>query len=203
MSTTWRNTQVAIDTEDKAKWCKEGERLEEEFVRFMTEQTDLIVRINPAKGRNPMAPDLLVPGYGDCDLKSIRTPFFTAEKYGVSPDDAITINHKDIIRYRQMYPELGIFFWVQWDTLTISRKGTRPVRYKWAVYFARLGEILNLVDSGIAKSHSYKHRNKVEENRQKERLNSFGMDTNKNAVASYVINTKWLEPILFSEKNPW
>ena len=202
MTAPWRNDRVAIDTEDKAKWCEEGRRLEDEFVRLMSEHSHLSIKINPAKDDDPKVPDLMVPGYGACDLKSIRTPFFTADKYGVDPNDAITLNAKDVIRYRSMYPGLGIFFWVQWDTLSISLKRSKPVTYKWAVYFAELQDILALVDSGIAKSHAYQRRNTKGQDGPK-RLQRIGMDESKNAISSYVIDSKWLEPILFSRENPW
>jgi hypothetical protein len=200
MSKVWRNTSVAIDTEDKMRWCKEGEVYEKVFVEQMNKHTHLQVTINPEKTNNPMAPDLHVPGYGMCDLKAQRTPFFTASKYGISPRNAITLNMKDVIRYRNLYPQIGIFFWINWLNNTAPSVRFKPVPYKWGVYFSTIGEVLSLIDSGVAKTHEYQHRKQSDNSNF---LKSKGMNNERNATVSYVLDCSWLTPILSSATDPW
>ncbi|MBI6882942.1 hypothetical protein [Pseudomonas putida] len=201
MSKTWRNTSVSIDTEDKMRWCREGEVYEQMFVEKMNLHSYLTVQINPEKNSNPMAPDLLVPGYGLCDLKAQRTPFFTASRYNISPDDAITLNIKDVIRYRELYPEIGIFFWINWQNNKAANDRFKPVKYKWGVYFATIGDVLSLIDNGIAKTHEYQHRKQPEG--EGSRLQSIGMNKEKNATKSFVLDCNWLHPVISSTSDPW
>lgn len=200
MQNVWRNTAVAINTEDKMRWCKEGELYEKIFVDQMCKHTHLQISINPEKESNPMAPDLFVPGYGLCDLKAQRTPFFTAGRYGISPSDAITLNMKDVIRYRELYPEIGIFFWINWLNNQASNNRFKPVSYKWGIYFATISEVLGFIDKGIAKTHEYEHRKQQVVN---SKLNSFGMNNEKNATKSFVLDSKWLLPLVSSNTDPW
>lgn len=196
---TWRNRTVSVDTEDKKKWLKIGEKFESEFVKFMTEQSHIEVRINPDKASNPLAPDLLVPGYGLCDLKTQQTPFFTAGRYGIPPEHAFTINAKDIIRYRKLYPQIGIFIWINWENNVASDSRFKPMGYKWGVYFTTIADMIGFIDSDMAKEHSYKRR--VDKSNKK--LSSWGMNNDKNATSSYVMDSRWLDPIVTSKSNPW
>ena len=45
------------DLQDKTKWCKDGEKVEQSFVRIHGEA--LGISINPEKETNPYSPDLL------------------------------------------------------------------------------------------------------------------------------------------------
>ncbi len=199
MSNVWRNTAVSIDTEDKMKWCREGEIYENQFVDFMTRYSHITLSINPEKKTNPLAPDLLVPGYGVCDLKSQRTPFFTANKYGIEPRDAITLNMKDVIRYRKLYPEIGIFFWINWQNNKVPNNRFKPIEYKWGVYFTSIKTILSFIDDGVAKTHEYERRKESTATKMKE----WGMNSQKNAITSYVLDCNWLQPLISSKTDPW
>jgi hypothetical protein len=201
MSNVWRNTAVSIDTEDKMRWCREGELYEQMFVEKMNQHSHLSLKINPEKAKNPLAPDLWVPEYGLCDLKTQRTPFFTANQYNISPSNAITLNMKDVIRYRELYPEIGIFFWINWQNNKASNERFKPVDYKWGVYFATMGFILSLIDSGIAKTHEYQHRKQPDAPPGK--LQSMGMNKEKNATKSFVLDCNWLNPVISSQTDPW
>lgn len=183
------------------RWCREGELYEKLFVDNMSQHSYLSIQINPEKTSNPMAPDLWVPGYGLCDLKAQRTPFFTANKYGISPSDAITLNMKDVIRYRELYPEIGIFFWINWQNNQASNDRFKPVDYKWGVYFATIKDVLSLIDTGIAKTHEYQHRKQPEGAETK--LQALGMNKEKNATKSFVLDCNWLHPVISSTTDPW
>jgi hypothetical protein len=201
MSNAWRNTAVAIDTEDKLRWCREGELYEQMFVENMNAHTHLSMQINPQKTTNQMAPDLWVPQYGLCDLKTQRTPFFTASKYNISPKNAITLNMKDVIRYRELYPEIGIFFWIDWQNNQASGGRFKAVEYKWGVYFETIKNILSLIDNDIAKTHEYQHRKQPDA--PDDVLRARAMNKEKNATKSFVLDCNWLQPVITSTTNPW
>lgn len=192
---------MSIDTEDKMRWCREGEIYEKVFVEKMSRHTHLSIQINPEKATNPLAPDLWVPGYGRCDLKTQRTPFFTASRYGISPRDAFTLNMKDVIRYRELYPDIGIFFWIDWQNNQASNNRFKRVDYKWGVYFATIKDVLSLIDGGVAKTHEYQHRRQPDGESSK--LQSWGMNKECNATKSFVLDCAWLHPIISSSHDPW
>lgn len=183
------------------RWCREGEIYEQLFVEKMNLHSHISIQINPEKTKNPMAPDLWVPGYGLCDLKAQRTPFFTASRYGISPSEAITLNMKDVIRYRELYPEIGIFFWINWQNNEASNGRFKPVDYKWGVYFATIKDVLSLIDTGVAKTHEYQHRKQPEG--EGSELQSLGMNKEKNATKSFVLDCNWLHPVISSKTDPW
>lgn len=195
----WRNKAIKEDTEDKSKWLEIGVELENRFVHFMAKHSHIDVQINPQKDADPTAPDLYVPGYGLCDLKSQQTPFFTAGRYGIPPEHAFTINAKDIIRYRELYPQLGIFVWLNWENNLASENRFRKIPYKWGVYFTRIQDLIRFIDNGIAKEHAYQRRAANKDSF----LGKRGMNSSKNASSSYVMDCRWLEPIVISEINPW
>lgn len=80
------------DLQDKSRWCKDGEKIEEAFVRQFGEKLGLI--INPEKNLNPYAPDLLNVTNGKLgDLKLQSTPFFKAKSlYQIDPTYAVVFN---------------------------------------------------------------------------------------------------------------
>jgi len=102
------------DLQDKSHWCKDGEKIEEAFVRLYGEQLNLA--INPAKEHDPYAPDLINTVTGKLgDLKFQATPFFRAQKlFGIDPTYAVVFNEKDKLRYQEKYPEITIYYWVNW-----------------------------------------------------------------------------------------
>lgn len=199
MRDQWRNRAIKEDTEDKSKWLEIGVELENRFVRFMALHSHIDVRINPAKEDEPTAPDLYVPGYGLCDLKTQQTPFFTAGRYGISPEHAFTINAKDIIRYRKLYPKIGIFIWLNWENNRASDSRFKEIPYKWGVYFTTLEQLIAFIDKGVAKEHSYQRRATNNDSF----LGKRGMNSSKNASSSYVLDSRWLDPVVTSVTNPW
>jgi hypothetical protein len=199
MSDVKCESTVPLNNEDKLAWCHEGELREDAFIQLMNRCTYLQVELNPRKATDKKAPDLVVPGYGECDLKAVQTPFFLSGRWGFDPYYAITLNLKDVIRYRSFYPDMGIFFWVQWPE-GISKEGKfAPQPYKWAVYFTTMGEVLRMIDQGIAHCHSYQKR--AEENTDQWKRER-GMTNDGNAAASYILDTRWMTPIAVTSKDP-
>jgi hypothetical protein len=86
------------DLQDKSHWCRDGEQVEEAFVRQFGERLGLI--INPEKRTNPYAPDLLNTKNNKIgDLKLQSTPFFKAKSlYNIDPTYAVVFNLKDKLR---------------------------------------------------------------------------------------------------------
>jgi hypothetical protein len=153
-------------TEDKAWWCKKGEALERKFVEKVVPLYGLDVTMNPDKEQDKYTHDLLFDGI-PADLKFVQTPFFTAGKYGVNPDRAVTINLKDIERYKKLYPNIVILFYVKWRKQEKFSVKVNAIEGLWAYPLEDLIAITS--ESEI---HSYKRR----------RGKSDG-----NAKASYVI----------------
>lgn len=144
------------DLQDKKLWCKDGEKIEEVFVGKFGESLDLI--INPEKKENPYAPDLLYQSEHLADLKTQNTPFFKAkELYGIDSSYAVVFNRKDAIRYYRNYPDIIIYFWVEWHSVRFEMGSfSREVEYisgVWSIPFKLLVEILK-----DAPLHSYQQR---------------------------------------------
>jgi hypothetical protein len=164
-----------MNTENKAAWVVYGRSLEFLFVE-KARQLKLDAAINPEKTTNPYVPDLIVNGRL-ADLKSQRTPFFTASMYGVSPSSAVTFNLKDFERYRAHYPELDIYFWIDWRQTREVFGGTEfYVPRRKGVWRAAFRQIENCIEWGIARLHEYERRKE---------------DVNGNAKASYVLDINW------------
>lgn len=110
------------------------------------------------------------------DLKTQNTPFFTAKKYGVDPQFAVTFNHKDYLRYKKLYPFSVIFFWVEWTTTEWKELKVKPMRGLWKVPFWKL---VRDIENGSVKLHTYQKRQQ---------------DSRPNAKDSYVLDiTKYTE----------
>lgn len=191
---------MTINTEDKEKWLKEGERLEKEFVKLMTLHSNIKIEINPEKLNNSKAPDLIAVGYGRCELKARQTPFFTAMRYGIDPGYAVTINKVDVDRYKLLYPHLGIFFWVDWKNTEPKNPRHKPVKYHWGIYFCTVNDLKELIDSGLAPAHEYLRRK--DKSPSKFHIES-SMNSDMNATISYVLDCRWLSPIAVSSRDPW
>ena len=104
-----------MDLNDKAAWCQEyGDRVEAEFCVRRLYELGVSGYLNPAKRVDKYVHDLF--GIFQVDLKTVRTPFFRAkEKYGIDPQYAVTINRKDVERYKALYPNIIVVFDVLWD----------------------------------------------------------------------------------------
>lgn len=144
------------DLQAKKIWCRDGEKIEEAFVNKFG--TDLDLKINPEKVENPFAPDLVYQQFKLADLKTQNTPFFKAKSlYGIDPSYAVVFNRKDAIRYYRKYPEIVIYFWVEWHSVKFKMGNySNAVEYiegVWKIPFPSLLELLK-----DAPLHHYKQR---------------------------------------------
>lgn len=124
------------NTEDKQKWCKEGEKLEIAFVENIVPKLSVKLDINPDKKINPCAIDL--KDYTNnkyADLKSQNTPFFTAGKYSYgkqkktkyAPQFTVTFNKKDYDNYKANHPDCDIYWCINWTQLTYGSTTIAPL----------------------------------------------------------------------------
>lgn len=145
------------DLQDKSRWCKDGEKIEEAFVREYGERFGLI--INPEKKTNPYAPDLLNINTGKLgDLKFQSTPFFKAMLlYKIDPTYAVVFNLKDKLRYQKEYPQLEIYYWVNWIAVKFQMGNSEivvsPLNGVWKVDFQIFKEYLE-----VRALHEYQQR---------------------------------------------
>lgn len=152
------------NNEDKLKWCEYGEETEKSFLNtFSNDQ--VMVEINPEKSTNKFTHDFIITL--PADLKTVRTRFRTASRYGIPPMSAITLNRKDVDRYSELYPNIIIIFDVDYGD------------YKKTCY-ATLSSIKNIIGAGKAKLHYYQNR----------------INDSKNAQCSYVLDAEWFEDVL-------
>lgn len=101
-------------TEDKQWWCDLGLKWEYDFVDIVCPLLGIKAIMNPDKKTNPYVPDLIVKDKLS-DLKHQGKPFFKARSlYDRDPQYTVTFNVKDYNRYLARYPELMIYFWVDW-----------------------------------------------------------------------------------------
>lgn len=152
------------DVEDRLVWYVHGEKKEESFVRLFQNQLNVI--INPEKENNPMAIDLINPINNLLiDLKTANTPFFTSERnYGISPQFAVTLNEVDVRRYEQHYPNMTLYFWVDWIAVKYVSTNTRyanssievdPMHGVWSI---SLQEVLAMIENEEVPLHGYRNR---------------------------------------------
>ena len=148
--------------EDKSAWCELGDEQEKAFL-IKAFEAGLIVFRNPSKLEDKYAHDMFL-GF-PCDLKTVRTSFRTADRYGIDPRYAVTLNEKDVDRYSQKYPHIVILFDIKFEN---GYEG---------LHYAALDRILAAIKRGIIKRHEYLAR-----------VN----DTQGNAKASYVLDARWM-----------
>ena len=130
-----------MDNQDKLAWCREGEKLEREFVASAPIQ-GWGVAMNPAKQSDPYTHDHIatVP----MDLKTMDTQWRRSQQlFGIPPNYAVSINQKDFKRYSEKYPNIFIVLNVKW----------LDAMYMLTVERARI-----LIREGKAKSHEYLDR---------------------------------------------
>ena len=133
------------NTEDKQKWCKEGEKLEIAFVKNIVPKLAIKLDINPEKKINPYAIDLIdYTNNKYADLKSQNTPFFTAgrhnygegEKTQYDPQFTVTFNRKDYENYKANHPECDIYWCINWTQLTLGGTTIKPLDGIWVSKFS-------------------------------------------------------------------
>ncbi|UBD64419.1 hypothetical protein K6V25_16070 [Bacteroides salyersiae] len=160
------------DLQDKGFWCQTGISKEKIFINMFGEKLGLI--INPEKATNKYAPDLFNTSKQLlADLKTQNTPFFLANKlFNYPPQHTVVFNVKDYIRYKKSYPNIEIYFAVDWQVIKYESKDTcievRPMVGVWKVDFPTLEEKLK-----NAPIHCYSQRKN---------------DIKGNATQSYVLN---------------
>jgi hypothetical protein len=132
------------DVEDKTSWCEFGMMKENEFIQKYG--LPLNLKINPEKTLDKYAPDLLEADGVYGDLKTCTTPFFTAGRYSLDPRFTVTFNQKDQIRYVENYPDINIWFWVDWKTISYENPHSKiiiePLSGIWMIPFKKLSMLL-------------------------------------------------------------
>lgn len=162
------------DLEDKTPWCIKGAAYEEVFVQRFGSQLNLT--INPGKKEDPCVPDLLNTKTGNlADLKVQNTPFFQAKKrFGIDPQYTVVFNYKDKCRYERLYPDIEVYFWIDWVAVRFTSdkdRGEITVEPMAGVWFITFKDLLKILEK--APLHSYYRREH---------------DTQGNARSSYVIS---------------
>lgn len=145
------------DLQDKGMWCRDGASQEEVFVEKYGAQLGLI--INPQKADDPYAPDLVNTETGLlADLKTQNTPFFQAEsRFGYDPQFTVVFNGKDRERYRSLYPQIGIYFAVDWQAVKFENDfGVIEVEPLFGVWYIPFRELESLL--ATAPYHAYWQR---------------------------------------------
>ena len=148
-----RNPVVPHNTEDRCWWYLHGEQLEAQFVMVCQKHLGIDASINPEKTCDPTVPDLIVGGKM-ADLKTQNTPFFTASSYNMDPRYTVTFNRKDYERYSALYPEILIYFWVDWRQKEWRNK---RVEYFGGIFFLPFQDLRANIERG-APEHQYIHR---------------------------------------------
>ena len=141
------------ETDDKEAWCKHGEKMENHFVSTVAPSIGLDVIINPEKKTNKYTYDLILDGTKKADLKHQGTPFFMATRYDLIPNNTVSFNRKDYERYKKLYPDIFVVFWVQWDKQSRYGVNVDAQNGVWIFSLNELGEQIN-----HAPLHTYQKR---------------------------------------------
>lgn len=149
MTNNCRNSDVLHDTEDRGWWYIHGQRLEEQFVQICRTKLNINAKINPEKCTDNTAPDLLV-NQSLADLKTQNTPFFTAGRYGMDPRFTVTFNRKDYDRYMLLYPNIEIYFWIDW---TQTKYRDIEIEYFGGVFTLPFRQVVAMIDKGVPEHH--------------------------------------------------
>jgi hypothetical protein len=169
-----------MDTENKQEWCDYGDDAERMFAAGRLFQLGLGGHINPQKKTNPYVHDLYVQF--PSDLKTVRTPLFKSmELYGIDPQYAVTFNHKDAERYKDLYPNIIVIFDILWND---CRKEFNDVKYEVANMHLTVAGFLSDIRNAIIKSGSHR----IDYTRRVE-------DTSGNAKSSWVFDARHLQKI--------
>jgi len=172
-----------VELNNKQSWCDTyGENVEKSFCVDRLYDLGLTGYMNLEKKKNIYAHDMF--SVFPSDLKTVRTPFFKAyEKFEIDPQFAVTINLKDMQRYKELYPNIVVVFDVLWDE-KICKKLIDGVKYSvQPMHKTYAGFIQDIRTAVIACGN-----NKVE---YQGRVN----DTKGNAKASYVFDVRELQQL--------
>lgn len=195
---SYRNTAVKTDTELKQWWCQHGEQLEHEFIQIMTGVfRNFKIEINPKKFTDPTAPDLKMKaknGISLGDLKSQRTPFFSAGKYGLDPQFTFTFNVKDYHRYIELYDDLNLLIWVKWEQTEMTLGSQEIKLYPMnSIYHMTLKQLVAFIEENNSPIHHYKRR--PVDTKSSHPLSGM-VDSKGNATSSYLIDLRRIGPLV-------
>jgi hypothetical protein len=155
---------MILSNQDKSAWCGLGEEAESRFAGRAF-RSGCAVYMNPMKAVDKFTHDLMM--VMPADLKTIRTRFNTADRYGIDPKTAFTLNKKDVVRYVEKYPNIILVFDIDYGDF-------KSIRY------APLREIRRAIKSGVAKLHVYQQRMD---------------DQSGNAKESWVMDAMWFQEL--------
>ena len=92
--------QKPINNQDRHAYYELGRKYEDKFVEICKAYA-IDAEVNPEKETNPYVPDIFV-NKKLSDLKTQTLPFFKSEsKFNISPLDSMTLNVKDVERYKK------------------------------------------------------------------------------------------------------
>jgi len=131
------NELIQKNLQIREPWFEIGRASEQVFVDKYGRELGL--SINPEKVVNKFTVDLLnlkTQGFGD--LKTQHTPFFEAlDKYSINPQYAVTFNKKDYLRYIKFYPDIEVYFWVDWIVTKFEKNNkaieVNPMNGVWKI----------------------------------------------------------------------
>lgn len=155
-----RNDTV-FNTEDRNKWYSLGENKEFEFVSKIVPFLDVELIINPQKATDPTVIDLWdITNNRPADLKVQTTPFFNSGRYiykgrAYNPQFTVTFNKKDYEKYKLVYPNSDVYFWVNWQQLSYKNKSVNPMNGVWR---ANINKIIEYIESETVSLHEYIYR---------------------------------------------
>jgi hypothetical protein len=172
------------DTEDKSYWVEEYTKKETQFCKIMT-FIGIPTEINPEKEFNKYAPDILV-NRRLADLKYTSTPFYTAYKnYNLNPRYAVTFNDKDYNRYKANYPDIILYFWLDFMDSKGHKYGVNIDIDKCShIFEVPFKQVMNDIESDKVQYHNYLRR----EN-----------DIKGNAKGSYLLDVRTMNKIFTLE----
>ncbi|MEI6293785.1 MAG: hypothetical protein WCP36_08875 [Methanomicrobiales archaeon] len=173
------------DTEDKGYWTKKYFSKETEFCERIAPLLKVPAEINPEKEKSPFKPDLIVNNKL-ADLKYQSTPFYSAgHNYGYDPQYTVTFNEKDYLNYSKNYPEIEIFYWVDYQPAIKEHRGAiiKLMRFE-GIFNASLCELDQIIKTKKSPLHNYQRRTN---------------DNAGNAKASYLLDVRDLHCLLLLE----
>jgi hypothetical protein len=147
-----------LDKQNKGAWCSYGEEIEKLFIKKVAPKIKLDVKINPEKKTNKYAHDLIMDGNKRADLKLQSRPFFKSAKYGCDPNETVSFNKKDYERYKKLYPDIKVIFWVNWKKETAYGV---DVNEKNGIWIFTLKDI----ERQIKKAPLHEYKNRVNDNK--------------------------------------
>ena len=165
------------NTEDKNYWVdKFGPKNELKFCDIVCPIIKRHGILNPEKVTNPYVPDLIVEERLS-DLKYQSTPFYSCgHYYNYDPQFTCTFNLKDFTHYGQKYPNLDLYYWVDYpDMEKVHRNKEIHIHRMEAIFVINYQDLKTLIETKKSPLHSYLGRTN---------------DTKGNAKSSYLIDVR-------------